>query len=119
MGISPARRRSILSASMSTQNTSLPSSAKPAAVTRPTYPVPMTAMGSRWVLMLRAEASSGTLPGPDPAQGAGDGEHLRVLERLQEGVGDPVHRSGRAPGDQPQAAPVEEQLVRAAGHAAV
>src|SRR5438874_2530017 len=56
---------------------------------------------------------------PDPAQGAGDGQHLRVLEGLQEGVGDPVHRPGRAPRDQPQAAAVEEQLVGAAGHAPV
>src|SRR5947209_91022 len=44
MGTSPSWRRRILSASMSIQTTSLPRSAKQAPVTRPTYPVPMTAI---------------------------------------------------------------------------
>ena len=40
---------------MSMHQTSLPSSAKPAAVTRPTYPVPMTPMGSLSVCWLISE----------------------------------------------------------------
>ncbi|MEA2293732.1 MAG: UDPglucose 6-dehydrogenase, partial [Solirubrobacteraceae bacterium] len=46
IGMRPCLRASIFSASMSMHQTSLPSSAKPAAVTKPTYPVPMTAIGS-------------------------------------------------------------------------
>src|SRR5438309_8673730 len=47
MGISPRLSASILRSSMSQQMTSLPKSASPAPVTRPTYPVPMTAI-SKW-----------------------------------------------------------------------
>ena len=46
IGIRPRLRPSIFASSMSMQWTSDPSSAKPAAVTRPTYPVPMTPIGS-------------------------------------------------------------------------
>ena len=52
IGIRPARRASILASSMSMHQTSLPSSAKPAAVTRPTYPVPITPMGSLLALLM-------------------------------------------------------------------
>src|SRR4051812_21325512 len=44
MGMRPASRSAILAASLSTQTTSLPRSAKTAPVTRPTYPVPTTQM---------------------------------------------------------------------------
>ncbi len=44
MGTSPLRMRSTLAASMSTQMTWLPVSAKQVPVTKPTYPVPTTAI---------------------------------------------------------------------------
>src|SRR5918999_1220434 len=43
MGISLRWSRAILSASLSTQTTSLPVSARQAPATRPTYPLPITA----------------------------------------------------------------------------
>src|SRR5688572_8145589 len=46
MGICPLRSASIFLTSTSTQITSLPKSASPAPVTRPTYPVPITAMST-------------------------------------------------------------------------
>jgi len=53
IGTSPRCNRATLSASTSTHQTSDPSSAKPAAVTRPAYPVPITAIGSRAEAMKR------------------------------------------------------------------
>ena len=47
IGMRPSCRPPTFAASMSMHHTSLPISAKPAAVTRPTYPVPMTPIGSR------------------------------------------------------------------------
>ena len=44
IGISPARRRSILAASLSMQVTKWPKSAKQAPDTSPTYPVPIMAI---------------------------------------------------------------------------
>ncbi len=44
IGISPRLSRSIFEASVSTQTTSLPDSAKQVPVTSPTYPVPTTAI---------------------------------------------------------------------------
>src|SRR5438270_12463159 len=49
MGILPARSMRTLASSLSTQITSLPLSAKHAPATRPTYPVPMTAIFIRFV----------------------------------------------------------------------
>src|SRR5437764_14370876 len=110
---------------MSTHQTSLPSSAKPAAVTRPTYPVPMTAMGSRSEAM---RADEGTRGGPrtDPCRGSASGsgqrgrdiQHLLVAEIEAERVRDPVDGLGGAPGDQPQLATVEVQLEPLAANVA-
>src|SRR3970040_1409765 len=44
MGISPRRKAATLASSLSTQTTSLPVSARQAPTTRPTYPVPTTAI---------------------------------------------------------------------------
>ena len=51
MGISPRDSDSTLAATMSRAHTSWPSSAKQAAVTRPTQPTPITPIGSRSALM--------------------------------------------------------------------
>ena len=44
MGISPRWRAAIFAASLSTQTTFIPKSARQAPVTRPTYPVPIMQM---------------------------------------------------------------------------
>src|ERR1700733_12003526 len=69
--MSPRSSRAILSASMSTHQTSLPSSANPAAVTNPTYPVPITAIGSLDVPIGR-EGSEPQGPRPLPRKRRGD-----------------------------------------------
>src|SRR3954451_22932786 len=86
---------------MSRTCTSWPSSAKQAAVTRPTQPAPITPMGSR-AFMRRM-----TLQG---LRGAGDVDHLPGRERLQQRVGHPVDRVLLPPCHQPQAVAVVEQL---------
>src|SRR6476646_9589738 len=86
---------------MSRTCTSCPSSAKQAAVTRPTQPAPITPMGSR-AFMRRM-----TLQGLGRA---GDADHLPRTERLQQRVGHPVHRVLLPPGDQAKPVAVEEQL---------
>src|SRR5712691_7916176 len=108
--MSPDWRRLIFAASMSTQKTSFPSSANPAAVTRPTYPVPITPIGSRAALMSRGNllTESGERPG--------DGDHLLVAQRLKQRVRDPIHGAGGLPRDQAQPAAVVVELELAADH---
>src|SRR4051794_26877065 len=107
---------------MSMQKTSWPSSANPAAVTRPTYPVPITPIGSRLVPIAASQGSR--VPGParsdglwqppaagtglvlDPPDRRGDGDQPVVGDRLGERVGHPVGRPLRPPGHQPQMAAV-------------
>src|SRR6188472_4825807 len=91
---------------MSMHQTSLPSSAKPAAVTRPTYPVPITPIGSRCVLMWRRRRLAAERP-----HRACDRQHLLVRERAQERVGHPIGPAPCPPGDELQAAAVVEELV--------
>src|SRR5215212_8905788 len=80
IGTSPRLSDSTFAGTMSRAQISWPSSAKQAAVTRPTR-----------------------LQRP---HGAGDGKHLLLVQGEQQGVGDPVEGLGGAPGDQPQAIPV-------------
>src|SRR4051794_36899280 len=102
IGTSPRASDSTFACTMSRAKTSWPSSAKQAAVTRPTQPTPMTPMGSR-SLMRRA-----SLQRP---RRLGDLEHLLLRERLEQRIRDPVGRLRRAPGDDAHAIPVEEELV--------
>src|SRR5437763_3139054 len=69
----PASRSAILAASLSTQTTSLPRSAKTAPVTNPTYPVPTTQMFM----------TNGT---HDSRQAAGDDEKPRPDWRIYVGT---------------------------------
>src|SRR3954469_14891850 len=102
IGMRPSRNPVTFASSMSMHQTSLPSSANPAAVTRPTYPVPITAIGSRCALMTG-----------DPAylllqarQRGRDPDQLRVGQLVRERVRDPVDRPAGLPGDEPQVMPV-------------
>src|SRR4051794_11451249 len=104
----PWRRPSILSSSMSTHQTSLPNSAKPAAVTRPTYPVPMTPIGSLsvcWLIKGRNRVSRARLL-LEARQRPRDRQHLAARQRARERVRDPVHGPARPPRHQPDPAPV-------------
>src|SRR3954468_22373754 len=92
---------------MSRTCTSWPSSAKQAAVTRPTQPAPITPMGSRAVMRRMTLQGLG---------GAGDVDHLPLGERLEQRVGDPVHRVLLAPRHQAHAVAVVEELELAAAH---
>ena len=58
---------------MSTQYTSEPSAAKPAAVTSPTYPVPITAIGSRLLAALAMRRGSVLT---EPLERGCDADHL-------------------------------------------
>src|SRR5438094_3104800 len=91
---------------MSRQWTSWPSSAKQAAVTRPTQPAPMTPIGSRsGMARERSEALAEGLGG------AGDRQHLGRAERLRQRVGDPVDGAVRLPRDQLGARAVAVEAV--------
>src|SRR5215207_9383009 len=103
IGTSPPERASTLSARMSRAHTSWPSSAKQAAVTRPTQPTPMTPIGSL------SMTAAGYLAAA--TRRARDGHHLLLRERLEQRVRDPVGRLGRAPGHEPQPVAREVQLV--------
>src|ERR671920_1670237 len=105
MGTSPRASDSTFWGTMSRAQTWWPSSAKQAAVTRPTQPTPMTPIGS---------FVSATRPSRlQSAHGAGDGKHLLLVQGEQEGVRDPVDGPRRAPRDQAQAVAVVGQLVGA------
>src|SRR3954447_24915365 len=90
---------------MSRTWTSWPSSAKQAAVTRPTQPAPITPMGSRAFMRRMTLQRLG---------GAGDVDHLPRGERLEQRVGDPVDRILLAPRHQAHAVAVVEELELAA-----
>ena len=109
IGTSPRASDSTFSATMSRAQTSWPSSAKQAAVTRPTQPTPMTPIGSR----SRSCGAEATREASRAPRRARDGQHLLLGQRLQQRVRDPVDGLGRAPRDQPQAVAVEVQLVLA------
>src|SRR5688572_2961820 len=64
MGISPPLSVAILSASLSTQITALPFSARHAPTTRPTYPVPITPIFT--VASERGQCSTGVRHGGPP-----------------------------------------------------
>src|SRR5216683_2566142 len=78
MGISPFRSRAILSASLSTQVTWCPKSAKQAPDTSPTYPEPIIATRMRYLVCLKPSEVRGTdsqFPAhwePDADQNAGE-----------------------------------------------
>src|SRR3982751_2042239 len=95
---------------MSRAQTSCPSSAKQAAVTRPTQPTPMTPIGS-FSGIEGEEATGGRLELP---RGAGYGQHLPLRERLEQRVGDPVDGLARAPGHEAEPVAVVVELVLAA-----
>src|SRR5829696_8887129 len=106
IGSSPRERDATFSGTMSRAHTSCPSSAKHAAVTRPTQPAPTTPIGS---LSMRAAGYLAAAP-----RRARDCHHLFLGQRLEQRVGDPVGGLGRAPGHEPQAVTREVQLVLAA-----
>src|SRR3954453_20060119 len=103
IGTSPRASDSTFSRTMSRTYTSWPSSAKQAAVTRPTQPAPMTPIGSRESFIRGSSLlSAERLARPrDRAQGV-------FRERLEQRVRDPVGRVLRLPGDQPHALAVLE-----------
>src|SRR5438067_6136684 len=104
---------------MSTHQTSLPNSAKPAAVTRPTYPVPITAMGSRSEAMERPRVAAGrSALRAGGGQRPGDAEHLVVAQVEAERVRHPIDRLRGPPRDQTQLGAVEVQLETLAVHVA-
>src|SRR5215208_3208282 len=111
IGTSPRESDSTFSGMMSRAQTSWPSSAKHVAVTRPTQPAPTTPIGSL------AMTAAGYLAAA-PCR-AGDGHHLLLGERLEQGVGDPVRRLGGAPRHQAQPVTREVQLVLTAADAAL
>src|SRR3954470_13519985 len=78
---------------MSRTYTSWPSSAKQAAVTRPTQPAPMTPMGSRDSFIRRVRLAE-RLARPR------DSEHVVLRDRLKQRVRDPVARVLRLPRDE-------------------
>src|SRR2546423_15617973 len=89
---------------MSRTYTSWPSSAKQAAVTRPTQPAPMTPMGSRDSFIRRGSLRQGSshLLAERLARPR-DREHVVLRDRLQQRVRDPVARVLRLPRDEPDA----------------
>src|SRR3982750_1277766 len=95
---------------MSRTYTSCPSSAKQAAVTRPTHPAPMTPMGSRESFIRRGRlrqtvqrtALTERLAVPR------DGELVVLRDRLKQRVRDPVARVLRLPRHEPHALAVLE-----------
>src|SRR4051812_15087458 len=91
---------------MSRTYTSWPSSAKQAAVTRPTHPAPMTPMGSRESFIRRGRLRQRVQAEGSLAERLAvprDREHVVLGDRLQQRVGDPVARVLRLPRDEPNA----------------
>src|SRR4051794_30949512 len=115
IGTSPRRRASTFSGTTSRTYTSWPSSAKQAAVTRPTHPAPITPIGSRsatdWDGPLAGVHARSTLQG---LGGAGDRHQVAPGDRLEQRVRDPVDGVVLAPRDHPQPLAVEVEVVLAA-----
>src|SRR3712207_4031770 len=95
---------------MSRQWTSWPSSAKQAAVTRPTQPAPITPMGSR------SAKRRMSLQRPRRAD---DREHLLQRQLVRQRVGEPVGALAGLPRDEPDAVAVVVDLHLAAPDLAV
>src|SRR4051812_25903452 len=91
---------------MSTATTGWPISAKQAALTRPTQPTPMTPIAGLSLAFTMRKLLLFVF-----AQRGRDREHLALVERLQQGVVDPVGALVRLEADQPQAVAVVEELV--------
>src|SRR6188472_2381755 len=79
----------------------------------------MTPMGSRSGAMEAAAKATGRLLRAHALQRPRDRQHLLIGERLRERVRHPVDGLRGAPGDEPQAGAVVEELVRAPAHAQV
>src|SRR3954447_19235433 len=96
---------------MSRTYTSWPSSAKQAAVTRPTHPAPMTPMGSRESFIRRGRLRQRVQAEGSLAERLAvprDREHVVLRDRLQQRVRDTVARVLRLPRDEPDALAVLE-----------
>src|SRR4029450_12456179 len=116
IGTSPRRRASTLATSISTATTGWPISAKHVAVTSPTQPAPTTPIGSCAFIAATPGASLLLLLGlrrSDPVHRLRDGEHLILLQRLQQRVVEPVRALVCPPRDEAQPVAVEEQVVLA------
>src|SRR3954471_22798987 len=111
IGTSPRSSDSTFSGTISRTTTRCPSSAKQAAVTRPTQPAPTTPIGCFSLMLASQELSRGSLGPRELAEALRDLQHVGVRNRLDVGIGEPEGALVSLPSDHPQAVPVVVELV--------